>query len=493
MAWWFVVLVLGLPWLAGALWVRAGWHDAPLTGVWPLTLGYGYVLGSLAVALLLRLQAAAGFSPNTAFPMFVMVLLAVAGGWLTWRRARCVAGFGPAGSRWREQPLWQRMLVALLLAWLGWRLLGLALEIWWRPLYPWDAWTTWAVRPKVWAELRELVPFVDPKRWLADPTGSVYTIEAWTYPFTVPLLALWPTLAFGAWNETVANLPWLGVALALGLGFYGQARLWGATSVVALIFTWLLLSLPLLDTHVALAGYADLWMAVIFGLAAIAFFQWLRSGDRRQGFLALLLALVCPLIKLEGTVWLSMFVPALMVVWLRGWSLWLMLGILAASGIAWWTMGGVAFVLPGLGELLLKPDLIQVPYLGRFNLGYRGTWDPVLKNFFALANWHLFWYLVLATVVAAVPGMLAERWRRVLAVFVGSCLLMLFVLFFLTDAQRWAEQYTSINRVFLHFVPALLFWIVTVFVPPRPAHEGVRRPELTPLVERSVGGEQPLV
>jgi hypothetical protein len=39
----------------------------------------------------------------------------------------------------------------------------------------------------------------------------------------------------------------------------------------------------------------------------------------------------------------------------------------------------------------------------------------------------------------------------------------LFVLFFLTDAQRWAEQYTSINRVFLDFVPAFLFWVLTVF------------------------------
>ena len=43
---------------------------------------------------------------------------------------------------------------------------------------------------------------------------------------------------------------------------------------------------------------------------------------------------------------------------------------------------------------------------------------------------------------------------------------MLFVLFFLTDAQRWAEQYTSINRVFMHFVPALLFWMMAVWVKP---------------------------
>jgi len=41
--------------------------------------------------------------------------------------------------------------------------------------------------------------------------------------------------------------------------------------------------------------------------------------------------------------------------------------------------------------------------------------------------------------------------------------LALFVLFFMTDAQRWAEQYTSINRVFLDFIPAFLFCALTVW------------------------------
>jgi hypothetical protein len=47
-------------------------------------------------------------------------------------------------------------------------------------------------------------------------------------------------------------------------------------------------------------------------------------------------------------------------------------------------------------------------------------------------------------------------------VVTGSGLLMLFVLFFLTEAYLWAVEYTSINRVFLHFAPALLFWALTV-------------------------------
>ncbi len=466
MEWWRVGWALAIPWLAGALWVRVLWRDTPLPGVWPLALGYGGLLGLLAATLLLRAQSALGLPLDWVGPTLVLGLLALAGGWLTWRRTALdspstVQEIAPkADARWRQA------LFVLLLAWLGVRFINLALELGWRPLYPWDAWTTWAVRPRVWSELGQLMPFVDPQRWLADATGSVYTIEAWTYPRTVPLLALWPTLAHGGWNETAANLPWLGCALGLGLGFYGQARLWGASALTALVFTWLLLSLPLLNTHVALAGYADLWLAAVFGLATIAFFQWARHGDRRQGLLAVLLALACPLVKLEGAVWLLLFIPAGLAARLGGWRLLAVAVTVAALGLGWWLAGGIAFDLPGLGQLVLKPDLIHVPYLGRFNLGYRGGWDPVVKNFLVLANWHLLGYLVL--IAAGVAAMTvvrgqAERWLWAELTFVAASLAALFVLFFLTDAQRWAEQYTSINRVVLDFVPAFLFWILTVF------------------------------
>jgi hypothetical protein len=338
----------------------------------------------------------------------------------------------------------------------------LAQEVWLRPLYPWDAWTTWGVRARVWSELQQLVPFVDPQRWLADASGSVYTVHAWEYPDAVSLLALWPTLAFGAWNEPVAHLPWLGAAVALGLGFYGQARLWGVAPLTALIFVWLLLSLPVLDTHVALAGYADLWLAAVFGLAVCALLQWARTGDRWQGVLALLLALACPWIKREGLVWALLLIPAAAVVWTpRRYWLWLAGGFLLAL-MGWFMAGGVVFTVAGWGEVRLTPEVIQLPALGRFELHYHAIWEPVARNLLILANWHLLGYLLLAALLVGLPRALAEPWRLAGMVVTGSGLLMLFVLFFLTEAYLWAVEYTSINRVFLHFAPALLFWALTV-------------------------------
>ncbi|HOW76728.1 MAG TPA: hypothetical protein P5102_05970 [Candidatus Competibacteraceae bacterium] len=458
---WRVALALGVPWLTGTLGVRALWRNAPVGG-WPLALGYGYFLGLLAAILLLRAQVAAGGPLDWTGPTLALAVLGLAGGALARRRGGLsVSCWNP----WRAMPGGiERGLFILLLAWLGWRLFLLAQEVWLRPLYPWDAWTTWGVRARVWSELHQWVPFVDPQHWLADASGSVYTVHAWEYPDAVSLLALWPTLAFGAWHEPVAHLPWLGAGVALGLGFYGQARLWGASPLAALIFVWLLLSLPVLDTHIALAGYADLWLAAVFGLAVCALLQWARTGDRWQGVLALLLALACPWIKREGLVWALLLIPAVAVVWTpRRYWLWLAGGFLLALTL-WWMTGGVAFTVTGWGEVRLTPEVIQLPALGRFELHYHDIWEPVVRNLLILGNWHLLGYLLLAALLAGLPRTLAEPWRLAGMIVMGSGLLMLFVLFFFTEAYLWAVEYTSINRVFLQFAPALLFWVLTVSV-----------------------------
>ncbi|MBK8638462.1 MAG: hypothetical protein IPN92_09310 [Chromatiaceae bacterium] len=464
-----------LPWLAMAYWLYRWWLD-PCPGRWPLAWGYGYILGFMGVALILRLQGAADWTltPYITLSVFTTLLLAA----FLWRPARTRSGAEPGAppstvahseATW-SMTFWRWVAFGLVLAWLLIRFVNLALEVWWQPLFPWDAWTTWAARARVWSELEFMAPFVSAKDWLADTTGALYTIDAWAYPKTVSLIAAWLPLAFGGWNETLANLPWLGIGLALGLGFYGQARLWGTSPLTAIIFCWLLLSLPILNTQIALAGYADLWLATTLGLAFIAFLQWLRSGDRRQGLMALVLILACGAIKREGMIWGLLFLPALLVAklgrcWLAGISL------LAAILLgALWAIGGLGLDLPVLGHIQLGPGFVQLPYVGTMELGKESPWEPVLRHTLLYSQWHLLPYLLMSALVAAgfavwrVRGTRQAAWRVAGLTWCLGSLTALYFLFFWTEASLWAIKATSINRVALHFVPAWLFWIMTVWL-----------------------------
>ncbi len=463
MGWWWVGLALILPWMAMTLWLRLLWPE-PTPGRWPMVLGYGYLLGMTGSAGLLWLQGVVGWPLGSRILLLVSGLLLVAALLLLGQRKN----LGIVMVRVNGQlNFWRGLAFGLILLWVIARFVGLALEVWWQPLFPWDAWTTWGARAKVWSELQTLAPFVSPEAWMEDRTGTLYTIEAWDYPATISLIAAWPTLALGIWNETAANIPWLGVALALGLGFYGQARIWGASSLTAMVFVWMLLSIPLLNTQVALAGYADLWLATALGLAMMAFLQWLRSGDPRQAFLTILSILVCVSMKREGLVWALLFIPSLIAAKLSKFVLFILAGLLMALGIILWVKGGIAFELPGLGAIRLLPNVLQLPFIDEFKLGYHAIWEPVFRHYFSYSNWHLFIYLLVFSLGVAVVAIFLNSqrgWQKGGLVWALSSLAAIYFLFFWTDAYLWAMKGTSINRILLHFVPALLFWIMAVWL-----------------------------
>lgn len=446
-----------LPWLFGVAWLP---EVSDASGIGPLRSGYGFVFGILAVTLLLRLVDAIGLPLN--FPLLASILLIMTlpklWSWRTvsWRIDRM-------RWNWGRYPAWQWCLGGVILVWLLLRFYDGIIEIAYRPLFPWDAWTTWGVRSRVWFALKELVPFVDPAVWQDGQESSQYTIDAWQYPPAVSLIQLWAALANGQWQDWAANLPWLLCALALGMAFYGQARVYRAGFLQSLIFTYLLLSLPILDTHVALAGYADLWMATVYSLAGIAFFQWLRTGDSAQARLALVMALTCPLVKAEGTVWLFTFLPALLAALLPLKRVLWIAAMLALSMLIWYWSGGFSLHLPGIGSLTLTPALIEIPRLGHFNLGYKANWGALADNLFVFSSWHLLWYLLPVLVLCSLPRIVADRVLLLCTVQVASGFFMLFVLFFMTGAGLWAEQYSSINRLLLHMTPLLLFYALMLF------------------------------
>lgn len=471
-----VTLAILLPWSTGilVLWaVAVGLGPAPLT----LLTAYGFLTGFALLTALLKTWHFIGLSLDfTALSWVFAFLIACAIG--IGRRFHRPPVSGATLAPTPPMRTWEILVLAILGMLLTLHVGSVLCEIIWRPTFPWDAWSAWAYRARVWFEQQSLVPIVDVNAWLETAHAHTYSNEAHHYPAMVSLVQTWIALAMGRWEDTLINLPWLFCAAALALAFYGQSRDWGIPRVMAASFAYLLLSLPLLDTHVALAGYADLWLASAYAMAGIALLQWARTRDRLQALLTLLMGLVCVLIKLEGLIWALTLVPAALSVIapriISAVALLLILGIGTIVGT-----GGIHLELAWIGKLAIGPEGITLPRLGTFPITYHSVWGPVLRNLFVLGNWNLLWYLWLGIGVLLlikrprVPGLLPT------CMLIGTSSAALFAIFYLSPAAQWAQDYTAINRLVLHVVPLYLFigliWLYALVTPYEPAPSARRR------------------
>jgi len=460
-----LLIALILPWLMGVGLMRLLLRSPEISRC--TTWGYGYVAGFMLLTLILR--GYAGWADQHHFWSIAVLLAGVTAllmllGWRPSGRPR-EAPHGLADAWPREA--WQRVAFVVLLAVLLARLLDLTLEVVWQPLYAWDAWAAWAPKARVWLEHRALVPFVDMEAWVEAGDGLRYTGVAWDYPPAVPLIQYWMALSLGEWDDSLVNLPWVLLPAALGLALYGQALTWRISPLLALIGVYCLLSLPLLNAHTGLPGYADLWLAAGYGMASMALFQWLRTRDRDQLLLAALMAAACPLIKHEGWVWALSLVP------ITAWGLMsppvraatkvgLAVGVVViAAAIALDHYGYWDWYVDKHGIL---PETLVLPVVGSVQLAYSPVWAAVGKNLLWLDSWHLLW---LALAAALVYG-LTDRGVRQLSYLApmgaqaALALSIVFAIFFLTENAAWARDYTSLNRVLLQVVPMLVFFGLAV-------------------------------
>ena len=433
---------LMLPWLLGlALLAALGWPRGDSAGRAALRAGFGYCIGTLLLTLWMRLLSAVGvpfgwLSIGLPLAMAAAALAALA---LRAGRIAPVDLRAMPGSLLRPPlPRWQRVVWIGLIAWLALRFLLLAADVAWQPLYPWDAWVQWATKARVWYELGRIAPFVRAEQWFASP-GGVYFDAAPNYPATIPLLQVWSCVALGRWDDSAMNWPWLLLLISLTCAVYGALRGEGLAPLAALVAAYLVASLPLLDTHAALAGYADLPMAAVYTLAALAFYRWAMRRDPRDAALALGLALCCPLIKIPGLVWALTLLPGVVV------------ALLPRRGLQ---IVGIAYAL-GLFALLAmaRTNVVILGYRlhADFDPGWRAFWDAYLLS----SSWNLLWY---GAVVLAIAG--ARRLGRPrlapLSVVVGTGVAFLLFVTWFTNASAWILELTTLNRATLHLAPLLV-------------------------------------
>jgi hypothetical protein len=205
-------------------------------------------------------------------------------------------------------------------------------------------------------------------------------------------------------------------------------------------------SLPLANTHVALAGYADLPLAMYFCVAILACMRWLRTREPADAALALLMLAACPLLKIPGRIWALLALPALIV------------GSLPRAGPRV-VAGGYAAVVFGL-LLLAQTSPVILGY--QLHLDFAPDWEALANSFFLYDNWHLLWYGAIAVALLGRRRLMAPQIAPLTVVVAGGLIFVAFVLLF-TEASNWLSDQSTVNRATLHMAPLVVIWMLVVF------------------------------
>ena len=436
-----------LPWVTGTLWVRALARDDDCPG-WMASAGYGYLIGVFAITLVMRLLDAVGIRWTLPWIALPVLTLAIAGHMLSRSSRSPRACWISAHRSFVLLPVWMRGLFWACLALIVVRVVDLGLELFWRPLLPWDAWAHWATKARVWFEYGRMVPFVSPAEWLRAGNAIHFMDYHSNYPATVPLLQVWTDICLGGWNESRMEAPWLSVIISLALAYYAQMRRAGIGIAPSILSTYALMSLPFLDLHVALAGTADLYVAAAYGMAAIALWQWALTRKRSDLVLALAMAMICTAVKVEGVLWALTLLPGAIVAVNRriGFALTALIAVAAA------------------GYLAFGPEQLTI-----FNYMLRTRFEdvslPLAEHLFVMDNWHLLWFAAIAAIILRWRVLLREDFAPMTITMLGGCAFV-FVVFFYSSASGGVDDESLVNRLLLHLVPALAFYLSLLVLKP---------------------------
>jgi len=444
----FLALTLGLalPWTLGTAALAAAYRriePPPLSWL----VGCGWFVGILLLTLWIRGLSIAGLRLSL---LSVGAPLLIAAGIALWARQRgataTLASTVRAGLRSLagiDLSGWQRTAWRLIVVWLAIRFALLFAEVWWRPLYPWDAWTQWSTKARVWFELGALVPFIDITEWLTGATPGSYFDHGPHYPAMVPLMQLWAALTIGRWDDALVNLPWWATGAAFAFALHGALRQLDFSPIVALAGTAMVTSLPILNVHVALSGYADLPMAAYVTLGTLAALHAVRSRRTADVVLAVLLLVACVMVKNPGKAWLVVIIPGL---------------IVAALPRRGPPLVGLAFGITALAIIVMARTGVKI-------LGYQllpqfmMPWGSLVDAYFSFGNWNLLWYFAVVTALLGGRQLLTRDVAPLTCVVAGG-LLFLFVGFAFTNAFLWVEDQSTVNRATLHLAPLIVVWML---------------------------------
>ena len=327
-----------------------------------------------------------------------------------------------------------------------------------RDIYPWDAFTTWMYRAKVWVLNDEMLNFQGVNQWLQSG-GLGYALPASHYPPSVSAVAAFSSALSSGWDDQSASMPWFFAMLAIGSMMFGVCKQSGLTTLPSLAVLYLLISLPIVGMHGVLAGYADLWMVGTSGMGLAALLLWTQKRQRGALAIGTVLLVVGPCFKTEGWIWLGMGMLFILIHTLWHQRRYAALFCVMAILLAGFRLQSVNFGALGLWGI--HEETIHIGPLGQYLLRPYNALPKYFEMIFLRSNFHLLGTLYLL----ALALLTFINWRASVTHWLMGALIICsqWVIFGLSSYSLYAETGTAINRLLLQFLPVFVLTIAVAW------------------------------
>ncbi|MEQ9465361.1 MAG: hypothetical protein RJQ10_16995 [Haliea sp.] len=445
------IVAILLPWLFGSVVARS--LSGPGRSVW-LYLGQGYILGILAVVWLTKAWDASGWTLNLRTMAGTLILLTALTSLGILHRKISVRATVPRPADLPHSPTasWQRAILALLCLGMGTHLYAVAQELFLRPTFPWDAWRGW--EPKV-------IQFFA-NRSLEAPMGTIGN-----YGEISTIALLWMMLASDTTHQPFLHLPWLLAYLALAATVYGHLRE-QSSSITSAVGAYLVLSMPYLNIHVTLAGYADIWLALAFTVGVLALADFRRNPRHLTLIVAVLMTAACFQAKRAGAGF-AVVLSALLVIETslrapRPVRIVMAVALAIAIGVLGYTIlghPGLQLPLPGNHRLIVTSEEFRITGLMRFTFGPAWHPTPFSEAVLQFGNWHLATFLWAFAIGVTI---FYREWQllwstKILGVLCGAGVI---AGYFIIVSPEAAVDHTGLARSLTYIMPLAITSLLTI-------------------------------
>lgn len=332
-----------------------------------------------------------------------------------------------------------------------------------KPMESWDAVAHWGMKAKVVYFLNGL-----PLNLFSKPCVEDIVFTG-AYPWLWPFLQNYIHNFIGSFNDFASKILGPFFFTSCLIVFYNVLRDIKLTRLHALIFTFFLASTPHFNAYAG-NGYADLILGFYYSVGFLYLYLWFESSNKIYFILSVIFTAIACYVKSEGLLMAAINLMTFLS--------FILFGKKENRGNAFKAFIFYIFMLALLFLpmfLLKKAICADIPHhaismkaLSGFKFENFSRIQPIMYNyqklFFGLKHWLIIWVLfIISVLLACKRGILFSKEIK----FITIAIMLIFAghnIAFLICLNMQQILPTTLNRLLLHFLPLVIFFIARVFM-----------------------------